>query len=260
MVSSQTKVSAAIVTYNNEDKIEKTVDSILSATKNCELSFYISDNNSGDRTVALLEQKFPSLAILRNAENRGFGWAHNQVLPYLDSKYHAIINPDILLEEDALSELSSYLDEHEDVVMVTPKILNPDRTEQFLPRRRPRFRYLIGGRFERFGGIFAKWRADYTMKNQNIQKPVEIEFCTGCFMLIRTEIFQKLGGFDDRFFMYFEDADLTRRAARYGKVQFLPQYSAVHIWERASSKNYKFFMIQLQSMFKYFFKWLGKKK
>ena len=99
----------------------------------------------------------------------------------------------------------------------------------------------------------------YTMRNEVINGPIDIEFCTGCFFCIRTEIFKKLNGFDDRFFMYFEDADITRRARKLGSVVFYPDIKVTHVWARASAKTLKFFLIQLCSMFKYFLKWLGKK-
>ena len=85
--------------------------------------------------------------------------------------------------------------------------------------------------------------------------PTEIDFCTGCFSVIRTEVFKKLGGFDENFFMYFEDADLTLRAKEYGKTVFLPQLCAIHLWERSSAKSLKYMMIHIASMFKFFRKY-----
>ena len=73
-------------------------------------------------------------------------------------------------------------------------------------------------------------------------------------MVIRTEVFKKLNGFDERFFMYFEDSDLTVRAKQYGKTMLLPQFSVIHEWERSSSKSLKYLMIHINSMIKFLWK------
>ena len=253
-------VSASIVTYNNSSKIIQTVYSILNSTQNVNLTLYISDNNSSDDTISLIKEKFPDVKLLLNATNSGFGWGHNMVLNKLDSKYHVVINPDIILKSDSISALVEKLESDESVVMCTSKILNEDGTEQFLPKKNPKLKYLLGGRLGKLRRNFAKLREEYTMQNLNISTPCDIEFCTGCFFVIRTEMFKKLKGFDDRFFMYFEDADLSRRASNFGRVVFYPDVEVTHIWERASTKVSKFLIIHIISMFKYFFKWSFKKQ
>ncbi len=249
------KVSVSIVTYNNEKEIENVLESILTHTKGLDLKVFVVDNNSKDSTVEIVKDKYKDVKLLQMDKNSGFGYAHNQVLDMIDSDYHVIVNPDIKFKDNVIKDLVEYLENNRDVVMVTPKILNEDGTEQYLPKLNPKIRYLFGGRFEKFGGVFSKWRSEYTMKDKTISEPTEIEFCTGCFMVIRTDVLKKLNGFDDRFFMYFEDADLTRRARKYGKVMFYPGISVTHVWERASMKSMKFLKIQINSMIKYFNKW-----
>ena len=253
-------VSASIVTYNNSSEITQTISSVLNNTHDVNLSLYISDNNSTDDTLELVKKQFPQVKIIHNSKNGGFGYGHNRVLNQINSKYHVVINPDIMLKQDSISSLVDKLENDHSVVMCTSKILNEDGTEQYLPKRNPKLKYLFGGRLERFGGVFEKLRAEYTMKNIEISSPQEIEFCTGCFFVIRTDAFKKLKGFDDRFFMYFEDADLSRRAKKYGKIVFYPDIEVIHLWERASTKSTKFFIIQIISMFKYFLKWSISKK
>lgn len=255
----KTKISACIVTHNSMDKIGRTVRSILDNTKGVDLTLYISDNASADNTADFIEKEFPQVKVIRNEINGGFGWAHNKVLGLIDSEYHVIINPDIILNSDVITDLAVFLDKHPDVVMLTPKILNEDGSEQHLPKREPKLKYLIGGKLQKFGKVFKNLRAEYTMQNVEIKQPLDIDFCTGCFMFIRTDAFKQLNGFDDRFFMYLEDADLTRRAKQIGRVVFYPSMSVVHLWERASYKSFKFFMIHLQSIIKYYLKWFRKR-
>lgn len=247
-------LSIGIVTYNSENEIEGLLRSIFEYTSGLSFHVYVVDNMSQDSTVRLIHEKFPQVTVIESKVNNGFGHGHNQVLPVLDSRYHAIVNPDILLNCDVFKYLVEYMDVHSECVICTPKVLNSDGTEQHLPKRRPTFKYLFGGRLEAYGEIFKKIRREYTMADRNLTEPTEIEFCTGCFMVMRTEIFQKCRGFDERFFMYFEDADLSDRARQYGKIIFHPHTQVIHKWERTSSKKFKFLKIHLQSYFRYVIK------
>ncbi|MBE6799542.1 MAG: glycosyltransferase family 2 protein [Ruminococcaceae bacterium] len=252
-MDSSCSVSAGIVTYNSCDKIGDAVLSVTKHTENCTL--YISDNGSTDNTLGIVKEYAPDAVILENKENLGFGAAHNKVIPLLNSRYHAVINPDIIFDYDVIGEICEYLDSHPEAVMATPKILNPDGTEQCLPKRMPTLKYLFARRLH----LSQKIADEYTRANENLSEPTVIDFCTGCFFVIRTEVFKKLGGFDDRFFMYFEDTDLTQRAKEYGSVIFLPGSHVTHLWEKSSAKSLKYFMIHLKSTFRFFWKYRKKR-
>ncbi|MGI6269657.1 MAG: glycosyltransferase family 2 protein [Candidatus Howiella sp.] len=244
-------LSICVVTYNSRDEISLLLDSVFSLTSGITFQVYVVDNCSADGTADFVEEKYPDVRVIRSKENAGFGHGHNQALAYLDSRYHAVINPDIRLVEDVFSPLIAYLDSHSDCVLATPRILSPDGSEQKLPKRLPKLQYMFLGRLGRLFPPFQKYRDAYTRANEIFEKPTEIEFCTGCFMLLRTEVFRALNGFDERFFMYLEDADLSRRAAAYGKLIFYPGVSAEHRWARASGKSFKFLRIHLDSIRKY---------
>lgn len=244
-------VSACIVTYNNAACIESCVESILQQTNQKNFKLFISDNCSTDDTVEIVESKFPEVCIIKNAYNGGFGFGHNQMLSHIDSKYHLVINPDIVLKEDIISKLVKYMENHPTVGMITPKVLNMDGTEQFLPKRDPSIRYVILSKFK----PFAFYRDEYTRKNDQMNKPTQIDSCTGCFFLIRTNLFKKLKGFDKRFFMYYEDADLSRRARKYQKLIFYPYGNVYHAWKRDNVNSVKGIIIFLKSMVAYFKKW-----
>ncbi len=241
------ELSVCIVTYNNSDKISNALGSIIANTKGVDYKLYISDNASCDDTLKIVKENFDNVNIIENGRNIGFGAAHNSCLKKVNSKYHAVVNPDIVLSYDVLSSLCSYLDQHEDTVLVTPKVLFPDGSEQLLPKRRPKFKYLLARRLP----IFSKYADEYTMKNENLSSPTEVDFCSGCFFVIRTDAFKKLNGFDERFFMYMEDADLTLRAKQFGKTMFLPEENVIHCWERSSSKSLKYFLIHVSSYLKF---------
>lgn len=247
------EVTATIVTFKGYDKAKKAIESLIEYTKGVSLEIFVVDNASGDETAKRLIEDFPSIKVIENKENKGFGYGHNTVLPLLQSKYHLIVNPDIMITKDVVSELALYLDEHKDVGIVTPKVLNIDGTDQDLPKRLPVVASLIGRRILK--KALRKQVEHYQMKDADLLEATEIEFSTGCFFMIRTELFKKLKGFDTRFFLYYEDIDLSRRVGKEMKVIYYPSTYIYHLWERSSAHTLKYFLILVQGMFKYFTKW-----
>lgn len=248
-------VSVSIVSYNNADELPAVLDCLFAATKGVALTVYVVDNHSSDNTLSLLAERYPQVTVVALSENIGFGAAHNRVLPLLTSEYHAIINPDIVFRDDVLTALCDYLDGDREAVLATPLILNTDGTPQAVPRVLPKRRYMFAGQLERFGGVFKNWRDAYTRRTETFTNPTPVEFCTGCFMMWRTAALRELGGFDDRFFMYMEDADLSRRGAKLGRLMLCPQVTVTHAWKKASGKSWRFLKIHLRSMRLYFAKW-----
>lgn len=252
-MSTDILVSASIVTYNDISRVPHTVSSVIENTKGYPLKLYVIDNASTDGTADLIK-KSGQATVIKNDKNFGFGAAHNIVLKQELGKYHFVINPDISLNDDVISDMVDYFESNPDVVMAMPKIINCDGTEQKLPKERPTFKRLF------FGRLSKKIRSEYVWADKDITEPTEINFCTGCFFCIRGDMFKKLLGFDERYFMYLEDADLALKAKSKGRVMMLPQFSVTHAWERESSKSLKYLLIHIVSSFKFLFKWRGKFK
>ncbi len=244
-------ISAAIVTYNNSNVAKKACASVLEHTKRYPLKFYVVDNASIDDTDQVLGG-IDGVNFLKNNKNIGFGAAHNKVLGMEIGKYHFVINPDIIVDSDVLSDMADFMEQNPDIVMCMPKILNADGTEQKLPKEKPTFKTLF------FGRLSQKIRNRYIWADREITSLTDVNFCTGCFFCIRSEIFKTLGGFDERFFMYLEDADLTARAKKYGRVVMNPNLSVTHIWERESAKKIKYLLIHIFSAIKFLLKSEGK--
>ena len=248
------RISACIVSYNGFDEVCTAVRSILAQCKGADLILYLVDNASPDGTGEKLaaEDFGPCVQAICLPENKGFGAGHNAVLPLLDSDYHFVINPDITLREPVMENICAWLDEHPEAVMATPRMFFPDGREQILPKRKPNVLGLLARQ-----GIpgLKKFGDRYAMLDEDLSKPTPIEFCTGSFFCIRTETFRKIGGFDEGYFMYVEDADITQKARREGLVYFLPQFSACHAWRRAPGRQLRPFIQQLRSMGRYFCKW-----
>lgn len=244
------KITASIVTYNNEETIRKCLDSIKIQIEGLDFKLYVIDNGSMDSTMEIVKD-YDFAELIRSFDNVGFGKGHNRVLPLLNSDVHFVINPDVVVNEPVFSELAESLSTHEDAVMATPMILNPDGSEQKLPKLRPTLRYLLVSKLP----LFHHYRDAYTRSSETFTHAEPIDFCTGCFFAIKTEAFKELKGFADEYFMYFEDADLTRRAQKLGTVYFIPNVHVIHHWQRANMKSISGIIRYFKSMFQFFQKW-----
>lgn len=253
-----TKISVGIVTYNSSADIAKCLSTLIKYTpKKYELDIYVFDNQSPDshKTHRIIKKDFPTITLITSNDNKGFGFGHNQIISRINSDLHLILNADIEFEEDTLSVLSNYLLKYKDAVLVTPEIRNTDNSIQHLPKKYPKFKYILSSTIS----TFSKYRTPYTRSNENLLNPTLIEISTGCFMLCRTAELKKTGGFDDNFFLYFEDFDLSLRLRKYGKLIYHPGTHVKHFWHRDSKKSRKLFFIQIKSMLRFYRKWAIKR-
>ena len=254
------KLSATIVAYNNYSDIQAALASIEKHTdKSVSKKIYIVDNGASvsnemeRRKFIRFVNQLDDAEYINAHRNLGFGKGHNYVLPFIDSTYHAIINPDILLEHDALKAITDYLDKNPDVGMCIPNIT--DQSGERLSVYREEL--TVFDMFVRMfcKGLFKKRQARHTMQYQNYSEPFQVPFGQGSFLVIRTDLLKELNGFDDRFFMYLEDADLCKRVNQKSKLMYLPDATVIHKWEQGSHKDKTLFKYHLQSMRYYFKKW-----
>ena len=246
-------LSACIVLYHSPAEVLKTVQCLQDS--DIMMDLFIVDNSPEDSVGNQIRWQCPGVTYLPQASNRGFGAGHNAVLPNLRSRYHLICNPDVTFSPNLLSRMVAFMEQHPDIAVLTPHVVNEDGSEQFLPKRHPTIRYLLGGRLEKRGSPFAEWRAEYTMANVGLTVPTSVEYATGCFMLVRTAYFRQLGGFNEKFFLYHEDSDLSRRMLRKGAIVYHPDMTICHAWARESTHSRKAIMHHIASTIRYFNLW-----
>jgi hypothetical protein len=248
------KISISIVTFNNQDIIAETVSRILKYLSKFSFTLYLIDNDSYDGTRDILESlSNDNIEIILNQENIGFGAAHNLILDKIESKYHVIMNPDIFVENNIFEQLIEYLEKNNDTALVCPLLKYPDDTVQYLSRREITFVDLFIRRFT--PKLFLSRQHYHTMRDNDYSCSFEVEFASGSFMFLRSNIFKRINGFDERFFLYLEDADLTKRINKISKSVFYPQAQVIHLWRRHSYNNYKNLLIHIKSLYHYFKKW-----
>lgn len=256
--NNESAITISIVTHNS-DKIFMSLDTLLKSLTNTTIKIKIFDNASETSYQAKLRVylKNPAIEINFYPENRGFGFGHNQNL-MKQTGYGIIFNPDIILEENHIVDLINLLQAHPECALLAPKILNQDGTTQHLVRERlDVFDYLL--RFVPFKvvkKVFQKRLARFECQALPEDRDTYVKMISGSFMVADLEKFQAVAGFDERYFMYFEDNDLCQKMAQADyKILYTPRYSVIHLYERGAVKNKKLFKIFLQSMGKYFNKW-----
>jgi len=249
-------VSISIVTHNNEKIIKDCLDNIFKNIKNIDFEIIIVDNNSSDNTVEIIENNFKNIKLIQN-NNIGFGAAHNIAIKLGTGKYHLVLNPDIIFIENSLKKLINFMDKNYNIGLISPKILLSNGSIQYLCRRLPSlFGFIIIRFMPKFIRRFFQARIDYyEMRETGYNKIMDVLFLTGAFMLIRSSVLDKVGGFDENFFMYFEDIDLCRRIQKISRTVFYPYTSVIHLWEGGTRKNFQLLLISIRSAIYYFNKW-----
>ncbi|MGA7779313.1 MAG: glycosyltransferase family 2 protein [Paraburkholderia sp.] len=203
-------------------------------------------------------------SILTGHGNVGYGRGHNLAIKSAKSRYHLVLNPDIDLDRDALVRAVDFFEGHPDTGLLTPWIGDENGRQQFLCRRYPTLldlfvRGFLPGSVQR---LFARRLAHYEMRDLINDRDIvwSPPIVSGCFMLFRTEVLQKLAGFDARYFLYFEDYDLSLRAHDVARVVYLPAVRVLHHGGGAARKGSAHIRMFAASAYKFFsrfgWKWL----
>lgn len=245
-------ITASIVLFNeNNHELTKAVNSFLSTPLTKKL-FLIDNSPTND-----IKNQFQhdDIEYIFNNANLGFSKAHNVVLNKIEktSGFHLVLNPDVEFNPDVIPKLIIELQSNEEVAMIAPKTIFPDRKLQYTCRKYPSFYELI---FRKLGW-FKKYTQRKEYRDKNLDETFYPDFIHGCFMLFRTDDFVKMGGFDERYFLYMEDVDICRKIDQIGDKRklYYPEVEITHILKKGSSKNPKLFFIHLTSSIKYFLKW-----
>ena len=247
-------LSVSIVVYKtNENVLFRCMNSILNSKLKIHLD--VIDNSPSDRLRDICKQVNANYVF--NRRNRGYGAGHNIAMQRTileDVKYHLILNPDIYFQDDVLNCLCDFMDNHPDIGLVMPKILYPDGSIQYLCKLLPAPIDLIRRRFLA-RKCFSKKDRLYELRFADYNRTMDVPYLSGCFMFIRTEVVSRVGLFDERFFMYLEDVDLSRRMHVHSRTVYYPEVSVYHEYEKGSYKNRKLLRYHIVSAFKYFNKW-----
>jgi len=224
-------LSIIIVNYNVKEFLENLLRSINKATQKITSEIIIVDNASDDGSIDLIKSKFPDVKLIENKENLGFSKANNLGLRIAKGNYLLLLNPDTIVEEDTFETMIKFFEEKKKAGLAGCKILNPDGTLQSGCRRS------FPGPWNSFSKVtglsslfphsrlFAKYNLTYLDEN----KTHEVDAISGSFMFLRREVYEKIGGLDEDFFMYGEDLDWCFRVQQSGyKVFYVHTTQIIH--------------------------------
>lgn len=256
-------LSIVIVTHNEKDYIKPCVNSIyttLKKDKQIQFEIIIADNNSCSKFIQYVKQKLKNVILIENTSNRGFAAACNQGWRKSKHEYILFLNPDTQIQQNSISILLHFLDTHTDVGAVGPLLLTTDNTPEKWQMGyeksiwRSVLEEITGLFFPLFNGnhLFIKIASCIDLNYTDHYKPRYIDWVSGCALMTRKSILKKVGGFDERFFLYYEEIDLQRRIKKLGwQIYHLPKARIMHKGKSTGNSKYLPHSRKL-----YFRKWL----
>lgn len=262
-------LSAAIVVFHPEPRLfARALASLATAIVEArrlgalgEARVFVVDNGPEEArpavapAVAAWPSQAGSLEVISGHGNLGYGRANNLALARASSDFHLILNPDVELEPKALAEALGALASHPEVGIVAPAVYGEDGGMQYLCKRYPSVwvLFLRGFAPEFLRRRFARTLDRYEMRDVIGEAFVgSVPLASGCFMLARTTLLERVGGFDPGFFMYFEDYDLSLRVGRESQVAYVPRARIVHHGGEAARKGPRHIAWFVRSAWRFF--------
>ncbi len=253
---SQKDLAVIIVSWNVRDVLLKNIDS-LRQSSGVNIEIIVVDNHSKDGTVDALRASYPDVTVIANTENHGFSKACNQGIEASNSRHILLLNPDMLVEADALAKTVAYLDSHPDVAVVSGKLLNKHGKPIHHFRRFPTIGDQLVVMFK-LGKLFPRLLDKYHALDLNPDHEQSVDTVRGSYFAINRTALDKLGTLDERYYIWFEEVDYCKRAHFHKmKVMYVPSIVA-HDLVGESFKQRHLFWKQthfMRSMLSYFEKW-----
>ena len=238
-------LSVSIVLYDLDEtalsRCLKSLDTAITQPKVAKnlASWTLTIVDNGKHGQSLHQFDSANTYIIANPKNLGYGAAHNQAMMYQKSDFHLILNPDVILAADYFSLTLGLMASNKDVVLAGPTGKTSRGSNAYLCKRYPSLLVLFirGLARKRISTLFKKKLARYECHDLPDSEVSDVELLSGCCMFARTQALQGIGGFDDGFFLYFEDFDLSLRMQEVGRVVFFPQSNIVHFGGNSATKG-----------------------
>lgn len=251
--------SGSIVLYKTDIPMVSEVIHSFFRGESSKRKLYLVDNSPTDELSLLADLYKSQIEYIFANANLGYGKAHNiAIRKSMEEgfRYHVVLNPDLSFGDDTITGLEKFMDENDDVGLCMPDIRNMDDNSRrncckLLPTP-------FNGIFRRFLGNTSwakKMDEKYTLKKADYAKVMDVPCLSGCFMFFRNDCLREIGLFDENFFMYYEDYDISRRVYVASRACYVPFVTAKHVAERASYKSKRMLWIIIKSAFYYFNKY-----
>lgn len=252
------RITISLISLNQAHHLRRLLPTLEKSVQGLDARILMVANRCVDDSVEYVRKNYPQIDILENPGITGYGGNHNLNLERSDSEYFVIMNSDMMVKPDTFKNIIAFMKTDEKLGIVAPKVLNEDGSIQYLNKRYPSVFDLFLRKFcplilQRF---FRDRMDAYEMKDTDYSTVMDVPLLSGSFLFCRSDLLKKLAGFDEQFFLYFEDYDLCRRFQLAGyRTVFYPEAEAVHFWERSAHKSWKFALMFINSARKYFCRW-----
>jgi N-acetylglucosaminyl-diphospho-decaprenol L-rhamnosyltransferase len=222
-------LSIILVNYNGATVLTSCLDSIAKFADNLELELIVIDNFSTDNSAMIVKDIFPTATLICSPVNLGFGKANNLAVNHSQGEHLLFLNTDTILIENTPQILSNYLTQNKAVGAVSARITFEDGSYQLSCGTRPNLAIEFIDKIRY--GLDKRWHSTFSIIYDRQYSLVrEMGWLTGACLMIRRDVFEQLGGFDESFFMYFEDKDICKRVHEAGwKVVYYPKTSLIHL-------------------------------
>jgi hypothetical protein len=260
-----TTLTISIVTYHVDQRVFlEVLESLSRAVADAidkgvvqQTKLIIVDNGDDQQFLqeAISDLFSAEAKIIANSKNIGFGRAHNLAVKECESDLHLVLNPDAVLQHDALAIGCRYLQENSGAVMVTPFAQDPSGSRAYLCKRYPSvFDLFLRGLAPPWIKKIAKKRlARYECRDYRDSEVIRgVDIASGCYMLVRTNSFKKVHGFNEDYFLYFEDFDLSLRISQVGSIDYVPEMRILHYGGSAAKKGFYHVLLFCRSAAKFF--------
>ena len=230
--------SIVIVNYNTRRLISECLDSIFSMCAGKDFEVIVIDNASTDDSVSWLQNNFGDrIKLIVNSNNLGFAVANNQGAKIARGEYLFFLNSDTLMAADILPELKVIFQAQPEIAVLAPGILNADGSVQDKTFGNfPTLKYLLGKNLRKLFGVKAAAQSEF----QSLIPLVKVDWLTGAALVIRKNIFDIIGGWDEKFFLYLEDVDLCWRGRKLGyQCAINPALTLIHYGGQSLKQNYR---------------------
>ena len=223
------RLSIIIVNWNQREMLKECLHSVFEKTNPNTDEVFVVDNGSEDGSADCVSEHFPTVRLIRNAENRGFAAANNQAITLARGRHILLLNNDTLVHGDVLERSCEYLDKNREVAAMGCRVLNADGSLQITCSQFPTFINL----FLLTSGLWKldkpKWLGKYQMKHWQRDSVRDVDTVSGCYLMVRRSVIEQLGMLDEQFFFFGEETDWCRRFREAGwKVRFAPVGEITH--------------------------------
>lgn len=232
-------ISVIIVSYNTGDILIPCLQSLYKSKGDFSMEVLVIDNASSDNSLSLVEENFPQVRLFANSENLGFAAACNQGYQHSTGRYLLLLNSDAFVSEEALQNALLFMDSHPDCGLCAGKQVTPEGQLKPSARQFPSVLsklLIMSGLQDRYPSSPFFGQADYRYFDH--ESPLLVDWAPGAFNLIRRQMLDEIGFFDERYYMYFEEVDLCLRAQKAGwKSFFIPDAVVSHIGGASAQKR-----------------------